>query len=93
MNRLAAGALAAILFGAALALSGSLPGFGGWRETEESRYSFMERRDRNGDGSVTPDELPDEGVFARFDRDGDGLIRYAEAAPTEARRWTSGQRW
>jgi Ca2+-binding EF-hand superfamily protein len=34
----------------------------------------FQRHDRNGDGKVTPDELPDKATFARFDRNKDGAI-------------------
>jgi arylsulfatase A-like enzyme len=36
------------------------------------------RLDRDGDGRVTPAELPDPRRFARFDRNGDGVITAAE---------------
>lgn len=38
------------------------------------------RADRNNDGVVTPDELPNAELFKRLDTDGDGKITPAEAA-------------
>ena len=38
----------------------------------------FQRYDRNGDGKVTPDELPDKATFARFDLNKDGAITLEE---------------
>jgi Ca2+-binding EF-hand superfamily protein len=38
----------------------------------------FQRYDKNGDGRVTPDELPDVATFARFDSNKDGVITLAE---------------
>ena len=37
--------------------------------------------DKNGDGKVTPDELPNKEAFAKFDTNGDGVITFDEAKP------------
>ncbi len=37
--------------------------------------------DKNGDGKVTPGELPNKDTFAKFDTDGDGVITWQEAKP------------
>jgi mono/diheme cytochrome c family protein/peroxiredoxin len=37
--------------------------------------------DKNGDGKVTPDELPNKETFAKFDTNGDGVITFEEAKP------------
>jgi peroxiredoxin/mono/diheme cytochrome c family protein len=37
--------------------------------------------DKNGDGKVTPDELPNRETFAKFDTNGDGVITWEEAKP------------
>jgi mono/diheme cytochrome c family protein/peroxiredoxin len=37
--------------------------------------------DKNGDGKVTPDELPNKETFAKFDTNGDGVITWEEAKP------------
>jgi len=44
----------------------------------ESQERFK-RLDRNGDGRITPDELPRPDLFKRLDRDGDGAISREEA--------------
>jgi peroxiredoxin/Ca2+-binding EF-hand superfamily protein len=43
--------------------------------------AIFKRADRNGDGKVTPDELPEAATFARFDLDKDGVI-----TPEEGRK-------
>ncbi len=43
--------------------------------------AVFQRADRNGDGKVTPDELPNGATFARFDLDKDGII-----TPEEGRK-------
>ncbi len=40
--------------------------------------AVFKRFDKNSDGKVTPDELPDAATFARFDRDKDGVITLEE---------------
>ena len=35
---------------------------------------IFKRADRNGDGKVTPDELPNAELFAKFDTNKDGVI-------------------
>ena len=40
--------------------------------------AIFKRFDKNGDGKVTPGELPDATTFARFDRDKDGVITLEE---------------
>jgi CubicO group peptidase (beta-lactamase class C family) len=40
---------------------------------------LFERRDANGDGRITPEELPKEAAFRVLDRNGDGAITRAEA--------------
>src|SRR6187200_3294821 len=58
--------------------------------------AIFHRADKNGDGKVTKDELPNEETFAKFDLNNDGIITLeegrqvldkivpsAEAAPTE----------
>ncbi len=37
--------------------------------------------DKNGDGKVTPDELPNKETFAKFDTNKDGTITFDEAKP------------
>ncbi len=37
--------------------------------------------DKNGDGKVTPDELPNKDTFAKFDTDGDSVVTWEEARP------------
>ena len=37
--------------------------------------------DKNGDGKVTPDELPNAETFAKFDTNQDGVITFDEARP------------
>src|SRR5476649_1926182 len=37
--------------------------------------------DKNGDGKVTPDELPNKETFAKFDTNKDGVITFEEAKP------------
>nr|MDQ3623602.1 EF-hand domain-containing protein [Verrucomicrobiota bacterium] len=57
----------------------------------------FERVDKNGDGKVTPDELPNAETFARFDLNKDGVISLDEdrqvlggAAPSTATPETPG---
>ena len=40
--------------------------------------AIFQRADKNGDGRVTPDELPNAETFARFDRNKDGVITLEE---------------
>ncbi len=46
---------------------------------QETADAIFHRADRDGDGRVTKEELPDAKTFARFDADGDGIITLAEA--------------
>jgi acetyl esterase/lipase len=43
-----------------------------------SRAERFDQIDRNGDGKVTPDELPRPRLFQRLDRNGDGVIQRDE---------------
>lgn len=40
---------------------------------------MFENRDKNGDGKLSPEELPNERVFKMLDKDGDGFVTKAEA--------------
>jgi len=40
---------------------------------------MFESRDKNGDGKLSPEELPNERVFKMLDKDGDGFVTKAEA--------------
>ncbi len=42
---------------------------------------IFRRADKNGDGKVTPDELPNRELFAKFDTDKDGAITLDEVKP------------
>ncbi len=42
---------------------------------------IFKRADKNGDGKVTPDELPNAELFAKFDTNKDGVITWEEAKP------------
>lgn len=44
----------------------------------------FDRIDRNRDGKVTPQELPQPQLFPRFDRNGDGVIERSEIGGTSA---------
>jgi hypothetical protein len=46
----------------------------------------FDRIDRNGDGQVTPRELPREALFKRLDRNGDGVIKKTELPGGNTRR-------
>lgn len=52
----------------------------------------FDRVDRNRDGKVTPQELPQPQLFQRFDRNGDGVIERGEigGAATPNRRRSAG---
>jgi hypothetical protein len=49
----------------------------------ERGQNFVEQRfkqwDRNGDGKLTPDEVPGERLFKMLDRNGDGVVTLEEA--------------
>ncbi|AKJ63738.1 carboxylesterase family protein [Kiritimatiella glycovorans] len=51
--------------------------------TPQDRF---DRIDRNGDGRVTPRELPREALFKRLDHNGDGVIEKAELPGGNTRR-------
>lgn len=46
----------------------------------------FEQLDRNGDGRLSPDEVPRRGLFDPFDRDGDGFVTPNEISTTNARQ-------
>ncbi len=71
----------ALLVGALMAtlLPSPLPAQDGTPAGRSSPEDRFRRLDRNGDGRVTPDELPRADLFKRLDRDGDGAITEAEA--------------
>lgn len=49
------------------------------------------RADRNGDGKVTPEELPQQGLFRRFDGNGDGQITIEETRAAFSKLPQTGQ--
>jgi hypothetical protein len=55
----------------------------------EERFGQL---DRNGDGRVTPDELPARALFRRLDLDGDGAITKPEAVTAVRQGALSGLR-
>ena len=56
-------------------------------QTPEERFA---RADRNGDGKLTKDELPNEALFRRLDRNGDGVIEKSEVAGLRRNLGTDG---
>lgn len=48
-----------------------------WAQSKPAEAIFK-RADKNGDGKVTPDEVPDEKTFAKFDLNQDGIITLEE---------------
>ncbi|MGE0712932.1 MAG: alpha/beta hydrolase fold domain-containing protein [Planctomycetota bacterium] len=58
---------------------------------DEVRRRF-ERLDRNGDGRITPDELPRPALFRALDRDGDGAITLDEARSLQGPDQPEGDR-
>jgi len=44
----------------------------------EPAEAIFKRADKNGDGQVTRDEVPDEKTFAKFDLNKDGIITLEE---------------
>lgn len=51
----------------------------------EAADAAFGRADKNGDGRVTPDELPQNALFKRFDGNGDGLITPEECRASFAK--------
>lgn len=51
----------------------------------QSVLDRFDRIDRNRDGKVTPDELPQRQLFQRLDRNGDGVIDRSEAQAADNR--------
>ncbi|MEO6738625.1 MAG: redoxin domain-containing protein [Chthoniobacteraceae bacterium] len=49
--------------------------------TNATAEEIFKWADKNGDGKVTPDELPNAGTFAKFDTNKDGVITLDEARP------------
>jgi len=45
----------------------------------------FQRLDRNGDGELTPEEVPNANLFRRLDRNGDGRVTPGEAAEALAK--------
>ena len=45
--------------------------------------------DKNGDGKLTPDEVPNANLFKMLDKNGDGVVSKDEAAAIE--KWGAGQ--
>jgi CubicO group peptidase (beta-lactamase class C family) len=54
------------------------------RTRSDSRQPSVEQRfkqwDKNGDGKLTPDEVPGEQLFKMLDKNGDGVVTLEEAA-------------
>ena len=48
-----------------------------WAQSKPAEAIFK-RADKNGDGQVTRDEVPDEKTFAKFDLNKDGIITLEE---------------
>jgi CubicO group peptidase (beta-lactamase class C family)/catechol 2,3-dioxygenase-like lactoylglutathione lyase family enzyme len=67
---------------------GAIPGVGPDRSIEAQ----FARRDRNGDGVLTEDELPNARVLQRLDADGDGAVTPAEAVARMGRRGAGSER-
>jgi CubicO group peptidase (beta-lactamase class C family) len=60
------------------------------RPAEDAASARFRQFDRNGDGKVTPDELPYERLFRALDTDGDGVVTREEAAAASARPGRAG---
>ncbi|MEO8703127.1 MAG: hypothetical protein ABI867_23985 [Kofleriaceae bacterium] len=56
---------------------------GGQQQRAAKLRKFIQRHDRNGDGSLGPDEVPAGAAnkLRRFDRDGDGWVEPRDVAP------------
>ncbi len=52
-----------------------------WPPKNATPETIFKMADKNGDGVVTPDELPNAQEFAKFDTNGDGKITFEEARP------------
>lgn len=58
---------------------GLRPGTGAGAGRGMGVAALFQRADRNGDGKVTPDELPNEQLFKRLDVNADGVVTLEEA--------------
>ncbi len=73
-----------ITLAAALAVTFTISVQRSWAEVlpkNATPEEIFRRADKNGDGKVTPDELPNADLFATFDTNKDGVITIDEARP------------